>query len=71
MYITKPLSHTTPTLKLKKITKFYTHIPIIILNNINTYLKINPNILFKTIIIYQINNTHLKNSSKIFSYNNP
>jgi hypothetical protein len=71
VYVTGPLSHAAPALKLKEITRFYAHMPIMVLNNINTCSKMDPNVLFGTVVVYQVNNTHLKNSSKVFSYNGP
>lgn len=64
MYITGPLSHSTSALKLRD---FYAHVPIMVLNTINTCLKMAPNVLFGTIVVYQVNNTHLKNFTSMFT----
>lgn len=68
MDITGPLSHAASALKLKELLA---QLPIMVLNNINTCMKMDPNALFGTIVVCQVNNTHLKNFLKVFSYNNP
>lgn len=61
-------SHLDSALKLKEI---FAQMPIMVLNNINTCLKMDTNALFGTIVVYQVNNIHLKNSLRVFSYNSP
>lgn len=68
MDITGPLSHAASALELKGI---FAQMPIMILNSTNTCLKMNTNALFGTIVVYQVNNIHLKNFPKVFSYNCP
>lgn len=68
MDITGPLSHAASALELKGI---FAQMPIMILNSTNTCLKMNTNALFGTVVVYQVNNIHLKNFPKVFSYNCP
>lgn len=67
MDITGPLSQAASALELKEI---FVWMPIMVLNNINTCLEMDTNALFGTIVVYQVNNIHLKNFPKVFSYNN-
>ena len=61
-------SHADSALKLKEI---FAQMPIMVLNNINTCLKMATNALFGTIVFYQVNNIHLKKLFKSVSYNSP
>ena len=57
MDITGLLSHVASALKLKEI---FALMPIMVLNNINTSLKVDTNALFGSIVVYQVNNIHFK-----------
>lgn len=57
MDITGPLFHVASELQLKEI---FAQMPIMVLTSTNICLKMNTNALFGTIVVYQVNNIHLK-----------